>query len=768
MEQEARYFIDHHLTNKGWVLDKNSPKRNVYVEGAKTPAQKKALCGGRPDYVLYKKDTDIPLAVIEAKKTGVNLQPALDRAVEYATCLNAPLVFAMNGTYAETKYVPNGRELILNGYEVRELLREVEALAFIQEQSNEAYTIPKEIVLSRKELIGIFNELNNTLRAEGLRAGIERFSEFANILFLKLISENNEKPWWNSICNQDDSDIIGYINGYVIKNIERNYGGNVFTPASIKNPLTLRRIIDRLKPLTLSTINTDIKGDAFEYFLRQTTSTQNDLGEYFTPRHIIKTIVNLAAPKFGEKIYDPFCGTGGFLIEAYSYIKGNTLIKTEKQRKKLRENTIFGREITNSARIAKMNMILHGDGHSGIEQIDSLASPVDGTYDVVMTNIPFSQRTQHGSLYYDGIAKNNGDAVCILHSLRCLKPGGRMAMVVPEGFLFRKDMKMVREFLLSKAKLQSVISLPQGVFLPYTGVKTNIIYFTDVHKPQTQKTYWYFEVKKDGYSLDHQRKSQKGQNDLHKIEGSDIKRAEQDESYKENVLAVGFEVISLNEVRKNDFNLVGSVYKKFKKKGDRGWPLVELGDVIEFSRGFSYRSEMLAEEGTPLYNLKSIKKDMRSQFDFKFIDNTIIPDVDNRYFCKDGDLLMAITDLTPTSEIIARTIIAKESGLFSMDLAKLVVNNEKISSLYLHYICNNDEFLEEAKKFSTGNNVKHLSLSNIKTVLIPLPPFSIQEKIVAKIEEQKKKQQELQIRAKQLQEKIQNDITEIWQQKAQY
>ncbi len=193
MEQEVRYLIDRHLENKGWVLEKSSPKRNVYVESPKTPEQKKALGGRHPDYVLYQSNTDTPIAIIEAKKTGADLQPALAQAIQYAKGLNAPLVFAMNGAYTETRYVPNGKELLLNGQEVRELIREVAALAFIHEENNEAYTLPKEVVVSRKALIKIFHELNNTLRAEGLRAGIERFGEFANILFLKLLSENTEK-----------------------------------------------------------------------------------------------------------------------------------------------------------------------------------------------------------------------------------------------------------------------------------------------------------------------------------------------------------------------------------------------------------------------------------------------------------------------------------------------------------------------------------------------------------------------------------------------
>ena len=262
--------------------------------------------------------------------------------------------------------MPTKERLKLNGNEVKEFLRQVEALKFLEERSNEVYTIPKEIINSRKELISVFGNLNAILRTEGLRAGMDRFSEFANILFLKLLSEHREDSIWENIKSQDDKYIISHINNTVIKDIKKRYGGEVFNPLQIKNPATLRRMIEALDPLALTPIDTDIKGDAFEFFLQKTTSTQNDLGEYFTPRHIIKTMINLVNPQFNEKIYDPFCGTGGFLTVAFEYIRNNSQLD-HTALKKLQEESLFGREITSTARIAKMNMILHGDGHTGVK-----------------------------------------------------------------------------------------------------------------------------------------------------------------------------------------------------------------------------------------------------------------------------------------------------------------------------------------------------------------------------------------------------------------
>src|SRR3989344_1362077 len=350
MEANTRYIIDNNLKNKGWILDKSNPNGNVDFESPKNPELRKKLKGKHPDYILYETKTGKPIGVIEAKKTGVDLQNALNQGEEYAKVLNAPLIFAMNGAYCETRWLNNEKPLMLNGEEVKEIIREIDALEFLKQGSNEIYTLPKNVVISRKELLLIFKGLNNVLRDEGLRAGIERLSEFANILFLKLLSENNENDYWSSIKSQKDTDIIGFVNSYVINDIQKKYGGDVFTQLGISNPRTLREVIDRLDPLILSTIDTDIKGDAFEYFLQNTTSTENDLGEYFTPRHIVKTIVHLANPIFKESVYDPFCGTGGFLTQSFKYINENTILDEEGE-KFLRKKTIFGGEITSTARI---------------------------------------------------------------------------------------------------------------------------------------------------------------------------------------------------------------------------------------------------------------------------------------------------------------------------------------------------------------------------------------------------------------------------------
>src|SRR3989339_1472384 len=146
MEADTRYIIDNNLKNKGWILDPSDPNCNVHLESPRDEQLKRKLKGKHPDYILYESGTKKPICIIEAKKGGVDLQKALEQGEEYARELNASLIFAMNGAYCETRFLHNKKPLVLNGEEVKELLKEKEMVAFLKENSNEVYTLPKNVV----------------------------------------------------------------------------------------------------------------------------------------------------------------------------------------------------------------------------------------------------------------------------------------------------------------------------------------------------------------------------------------------------------------------------------------------------------------------------------------------------------------------------------------------------------------------------------------------------------------------------------------------
>lgn len=770
LEAETRVLIDRSLENLGWKL--SGKDQNVYYEQPRTEAEKKKLGGKRPDYVLYSKESDRPLIVIEAKKKGSRIDTALEQGINYARAIEAPLVFATDGVFCKAFHTIANRPPILNGEEVDEFIREALALRYLT--SYEVNTVSPKVQYDRKELIRIFDEANNMLRGEGLRAGIERFGEFANILFLKLISESEQikresgvhtnfdiSCSWDAIKQQNPSARIEYINKIVYDRLNALYGTDIFTPLQISDASILKEIMDKLDPLMLTDVDSDVKGDAFEYFLKASTSTKNDLGEYFTPRHIVKTMVRLVNPQIGETVYDPFCGTGGFLIESFRYIYNN-MVRTEKNLKTLRESTVYGNEITNTARITKMNMILAGDGHSNIHKMDSLANPTylekirydekgnivrdaegnieysceySGIYDIVLANMPYSQKTKHGNLY--DLPSTNGDSICVQHCIKAINstaPNGRMALVVPEGFLFRKDLTKTREYLLDHCQLQSIISLPQGVFLPYTGVKTDIIYATKVNQKikaaEKKKDFWYFDVKSDGYTLDNHRRKLETPSDLSKYE--EYRKLDKDQAA--DMMKVGFEIIPLDKVRQNSSILVGSRYRVSVESAQ--YETVCFSDIATLTRGVNYRKQqqttfrtenvILPADNITLYGELRIEKEI-------FVDDTVILSEEKRL--KKNDIFICMS--SGSKEHIGKVaFIEQDTSFFAGGFMGIIRTNMQrcVPKFLFYYLLCSAKFKEEIRLLTQGANINNIS-STINAIRIPLPSIEKQLEIVKELDE---------------------------------
>lgn len=770
LEAETRVLIDRSLENLGWKL--TGKDQNVFYEQTRSESEKKKLGEKRPDYVLYSKESDKPLIVIEAKKKGSRIDAALEQGINYARAIEAPLVFATDGVFCKAFHTVANRPPILNGEEIDEFIREALALRYLT--SYEVNTVSPKVQYDRKELIRIFDEANNMLRGEGLRAGIERFGEFANILFLKLISESEQikkesgiqtkfdiSCSWDSIKQIPSSTRIEYINNTVYKRLNALYNTYIFTPLQIRDSSILKEIMDKLDPLMLTDVDSDVKGDAFEYFLKASTATKNDLGEYFTPRHIVKTMVRLVNPKIGEKIYDPFCGTGGFLIESFRYIERSLGSGNPELKRILREETIYGNEITNTARITKMNMILAGDGHSNIHMMDSLANPTyidkikydkdgkivrdadgnieysseySGVYDIVLANMPYSQKTKHGNLY--DLPSANGDSICVQHCMKAINSAaenGRMALVVPEGFLFRKDLTKTREYLLDHCQLQSIISLPQGVFLPYTGVKTDIIYATDVNKKvkssERKRNFWYFDVKSDGYTLDNHRRKLDTPSDLTKYE--EYRKLDSDQA--SDMMKVGFEVIPLDKVRNNSYILVGSRYRErnFASK----YEVTSFSNIASLTRGVNYQKSQQATFKTNNIILPADNITLSGELVVTkeiYVDDTVTLADEKRL--KKDDIFICMS--SGSKEHIGKVAFIDENTNYYAGgfMGIIRANPQKCLPKYLYYyLLASPEYRDEIKLLTQGANINNIS-STINSIKIPLPPVELQQQIISELE----------------------------------
>ncbi len=278
-------------------------------------------------------------------------------------------------------------------------------------------------------------------------------------------------------------------------------------------PSTLARVVELMDQLELK--DRDTKGDMYEYMLSK-LSVAGQNGQFRTPRHIIKMMVELMQPKPLENIADPACGTAGFLVAAGEYIRDNhaKAMVDDKTREHFQSEMFTGYDFDNSMlRIGNMNMVMHGFDGATIDYKDSLSSSDDDDlsdrFDLILANPPFK-----GSLDYDSVATDLLQTVKTKKTellfnalfLRALKTGGRAAVVVPDGVLFgsSKAHKEIRRILVEEQQLNAVISMPSGVFKPYAGVSTAVIIFTKTNSGGTDNV-WFYDMKADGYSLDDKR-----------------------------------------------------------------------------------------------------------------------------------------------------------------------------------------------------------------------------------------------------------------------
>ena len=281
---------------------------------------------------------------------------------------------------------------------------------------------------------------------------------------------------------------------------------------TIPTPALLAKVVDLIDDVPME--DRDTKGDLYEYMLGKIASAGQN-GQFRTPRHIIRLMVEMTAPGPKDVICDPACGTAGFLVAAGEYLREHhpEILRDEKLRQHFHRDLFHGFDFDNTMlRIGSMNMLLHGVENPDIRYRDSLAQDHAGEeerYTLVLANPPFA-----GSLDYENTAKDlqqivktkKTELLFLALFLRLLKPGGRAAVIVPDGVLFGSSNahKTLRRMLIEEQKLDAVISLPGGVFKPYAGVSTAILLFTKTNSGGTDQV-WFYDVDADGWSLDDKR-----------------------------------------------------------------------------------------------------------------------------------------------------------------------------------------------------------------------------------------------------------------------
>ncbi|MFE7286696.1 N-6 DNA methylase [Streptomyces noursei] len=274
----------------------------------------------------------------------------------------------------------------------------------------------------------------------------------------------------------------------------------------------LTKAVDMINGIDMG--DKDTKGDLYEYMLGKiATAGQN--GQFRTPRHIIQLLVEMMAPQPGDEICDPACGTAGFLVASAEYVERThrEALLEPTRRQHFNESMFHGFDFDNTMlRIGSMNMLLHSVENPDIRYRDSLAESAAGEadrYSLILANPPFAGSLDHDATATDlqkVVKTKKTELLFIALFLRLLKPGGRAAVIVPDGVLSgsTKAHKDLQKLLVEGHKLDAVVKLPGGVFKPYAGVATAILFFTKTNSGGTDSV-WFYEVTADGWSLDDKR-----------------------------------------------------------------------------------------------------------------------------------------------------------------------------------------------------------------------------------------------------------------------
>ncbi|WP_027714119.1 class I SAM-dependent DNA methyltransferase [Desulfuromonas sp. TF] len=374
----------------------------------------------------------------------------------------------------------------------------------------------------------------NVLRDDGMSYG-DYVEQLTYLLFLKMADERTKPPYnqpssvpadyaWPTLVKKDGDDLFDhYRHTLEALGNEKGLLGLIFNKSQNKfqDPAKLRRlIVDLIDKENWSVMSADVKGDAYEGLLEKNAQdTKSGAGQYFTPRPLIQAIVDAVAPRPGDSICDPACGTGGFLLAAHDYIVENHPHMTKAELKALKGETFMGCELVQStARLCAMNLMLHGIAGNGdgtrlpLVVGDSLAGDPGDRYEIVLTNPPFGKKSSTTIVGEDGkvgreteiierddfwATTSNKQLNFLQHVKTLLKQHGRAAVVVPDNVLFEGGAgETIRRKLLHECEVHTLLRLPTGLFYAQ-GVKANVLFFD--RKPASEtpwtKKLWIYDLR---------------------------------------------------------------------------------------------------------------------------------------------------------------------------------------------------------------------------------------------------------------------------------
>ena len=502
---------------------------------------------------------------------------------------------------------------------------------------------------------------------------------------------------------------------------------NAYIP--YRDPETLNRFLKEIAEFSYE--DSEDLGNAFEYLL-SIMGSQGDAGQFRTPRHIIDMMVEIIAPTKNETILDPACGTAGFLISAYNYIKkqnqdeqGNSTLSPDDKKRMM--HNFAGYDISpDMVRLSRVNMYLHGFTNPNISEYDTLTSldKWDDTYDVIFANPPFM--TPKGGITPHNryrVSAKRAEVLFVDYIAEHLNSTGRAAIIVPEGIVFQSQTayKNLRNMLVEDNYLYGVISLPAGVFNPYSGVKTSIL-LLDRTLAKERDSILFAKLNNDGFDLGAQRREIKGS------EIPDVINIFRD--YQQGVDVDGRENVVLakkKEVSEQDYILIGERYR-IAECLSTNYPIVRLGDVCTINGKSTDPSERERFIYVDISSLDNVTK--KIHYD-NIIKGVNAPSRARRLFQK-GDILLS----TVRPNLRAFGFVEREdtSNCIASTGFAVIKCNENVNNRYLYCMLFQDKLVEQMVGMMGKGAYPSINQNDVANLKFPLPPLTIQEEIVDEIE----------------------------------
>lgn len=686
------------------------------------------------DIVVYEKGKDTqPYLVVECKKDGISdsqFEQAIEQVFGNANSLGAKYSWVVAGNTDTAFDVKNFNSMEREKNVISQIpvsYGQAPKYRFKKEKKSSKENRNSLKIVSREELIKTLEKCHDTVWQGGKLNPSDAFDEVSKILFCKLQDEKktavSEFYKFQVGTHEESSDIAERIHGIYKEGKEQD--PNVFSENIKLEDDIIYKTVEHLQSININKTDLDSKGVAFERFMGD--FFKGKMGQYFTPRNIVDFCVKMLFIKQNERVLDPACGSGGFLLHAMDLIRKEAEANYDDENEihsywhDFASKNLFGIEINEQiARVCKMNMIIHDDGHTNIISADSLDNIEKHTkinsqfkkenFDIILTNPPFGAKVLINEKKYlkdYQLGLNNGkeraaQSTEVLFIERCfeyLKEGGRMAIVLPDGILTNATLQYVRDFIMNNFKINAIVSIPQTAFSHYgAGVKCSLLFLTKSTKNKEDEDIFMAQAEYVGYDATGREIEQ---NDLNEI-FNNYKNFIEKKNFKLNdkCFLIKFNSVKSNKRIDTFYYSLGNIFYKSKKFENK-----KLSDLVNIQKGETITSDTKEDGNIPVIAGGQIPAYYNNKSNYK--GNVITISASGAY---------------------SGFVWWHDNPIWASDCNVLTEKSKEANIKYIYHILKFNQ--ENIYKLQRGSAQPHVYASDLSEIPIPKPNIETQNKII--------------------------------------